>query len=147
MSSAIPSGAATTTVEVCIPFSDIDGMGIVHHANYACYLERGRVAWLEEHDQPYKDYIAQGKNFAVTNLEIHYHSPARFADTVRVTTWLQWVRGASLRIAYALFCEDRLLITGATEHVLVDGDGRPRRIPKERREKIAGFAIEAPPSN
>lgn len=144
--SAIPQNAATSSVDLTVPFSDIDGMNIVHHANYACYLERARVAWLEAHDQPYQEYIAQGNHFAVSRIEMHYHQPARFADQLRVTAWLEWVRGASLQIGYALHRGGTLLLTATTQHVFVEQSGKPRRIPKERRESLARFAMQAAPS-
>lgn len=137
----------TACIEVTVPFSDIDGMNIVHHANYACYLERARVAWLETYDQPYQEYIAQGNHFAVSHLEMNYHQPARFADKIQVTAWLQWVRGASLQIAYTLHRNETLLLTAITQHVFVDHTGKPRRIPKERRERLIFFAADpAPPA-
>lgn len=135
----------TARIEVTVPFSDIDGMNIVHHANYACYLERARVTWLETYDQPYQEYIAQGNHFAVSRLEMHYHQPARFADKLQVTAWLQWVHGASLQIAYTIHRNETLLLTAITQHVFVDHAGRPRRIPKERRESLARYATESAP--
>ncbi len=142
----IPQNAHTTSVDLVVPFSDIDGMNIVHHANYACYLERARVAWIEAHDQPYQVYIAQGNHFAVSHLEMHYHQPARFADKLCVTAWLQWVHGASLQIAYALHRNETLLLTAITQHVFVDQNGKPRRIPKDRRESLIRFATETAPT-
>jgi acyl-CoA thioesterase FadM len=48
-----------------------------------------------------------------------------------------WVRGASLRMAYEIRCGDALVSTAATEHAVVDGQGRLRRIPREYREQLA----------
>ena len=46
---------------------------------------------------------------------------------------MEWVRGVSLRMAYEIRCGEELVATAATEHAMVDLDGRPRRIPAERR--------------
>jgi acyl-CoA thioester hydrolase len=108
-------------------------MGIVHHANYLKYFEQARVCWLEEHDQPYTKYIEQKLHFAVTHVELDYRRSARFDDRLEVTTWIEKIRGASLRMAYRIECGGELLVTGATEHAAVDDEGRVRRIPKERR--------------
>ena len=56
---------------------------------------------------------------------------------MHVTSWLAWVRHASLGIAYEITREDTTLIVGATEHAAVDAEtGRPRRMPRERRAEM-----------
>jgi acyl-CoA thioester hydrolase len=111
-------------------------MGVVHHSNYVRYLELARVVWLDEHDQPYRDYVREGLHFATTRVEVDYLQPARFDDEVRVRTWAEWVRGASLRMGYALSVGGALVATAATEHAAVDDEGRVRRIPLERRRAL-----------
>ena len=119
-------------------------MGIVHHANYVRYLELARVIWLDEHDQPYRAYVAEGLHFATTAVDLRYHRAAAFDDEIEVTTWLVWVRGASLRMAYMLRRGEELLATAATEHAMVDTSGRPRRIPASRRNSLKRLQIENP---
>jgi acyl-CoA thioester hydrolase len=119
-------------------------MGIVHHANYVHYFELARIVWLDEHDVPYRKVVEQGIHYATTHLEIAYHRPARFDDLVEITTWLDWARGASLRMAYVLRCAGATLVTGATEHAAVDLEGRIRRLPRERVEHLRSLAIRPP---
>jgi len=114
-------------------------MRVVHHANYVKYLELARVQLLDEHHRPYTEYVAEGLHFAVTRVELDYHQAARFDDRIAVTAWLRWVRGASLGVGYAIARGDELLVSGSTEHVLVDEKGRPRRLPKLQRAELAGL--------
>ena len=109
-------------------------MGIVHHANYVRFLELVRVVWMDEHDRPYREYAAEGLHFATTRVEIDYRRSASFDDHLDITTWMEWVRGVSLRMAYQIHRGDELVATAATEHAMVDLDGRPHRIPPERRK-------------
>ncbi len=125
-----------------MPFFDTDAMGIVHHANYVRYFELARVRLLDEHHRPYTEYVAEGRHFAVTGVAVDYHQAARFDDRIVVTAWLTWVRGASLGVGYEIRRGADLLVSGATEHALVDDDGRPRRIPRDRRAELA--ALVAP---
>ncbi len=113
-------------------------MGIVHHANYLKFFEDARVVWLDEHDRGYGHYMDQGLHFAVTRVEADYQRSARFDDRLEVTTWMEWVRGASLRMGYRIDCDGETLVTGATEHAAVNDEGRVRRIPKEDRIRLAG---------
>lgn len=124
-----------------VGFHETDAMGIVHHANYLKFCENARVVWLETHDKGYTDWIASGLHFAVTHVELDYRQPARFDDRIEVTTWLEWVRGASLAMAYRIERDGVLLVTGRTEHASVNDDGRVRRIPREDRERLRRSAV------
>lgn len=146
MSDGVPPGATTTTVAHRVGFFETDGMGIVHHSNYLRYCENARVAWLETHDRGYPDWIAAGLHFAVTKVELDYRKPARFDDRLEITTWLEWVHGASLAMAYAITCRGELLVAGRTEHAAVNGEGRVRRIPREDRERLAQRALATSPA-
>ena len=112
-------------------------MGVVHHSNYVRYLELARIVWLDEHHRPYREVVAEDRHYATTRVELDYRQSARFDDTVTVTAWLEWVRGASLRIAYHLTTDRSTLASAATEHAMVDLEGRVRRIPKDWRAELA----------
>jgi acyl-CoA thioester hydrolase len=123
-----------------VGFYQTDAMGIMHHANYLHLLETSRVAWLDEHDEPYRDYVARGLHFAVTRADLRYRSAARFDDELVVEAELDWLRGASLALTYTIHCQDRLIATAVTEHALVDTTGRPTRIPGPKRAHLASLA-------
>jgi acyl-CoA thioester hydrolase len=128
---------ATSRIQHRVPFYETDAMGIVHHSNYVRYLELARIRWLDEHDQPYRDYVAQGLHYATTHVAVDYHRATEYDDVLEIEVWLEELRGASLRMAYRLCCRERLVASAVTEHALVNEAGRPRRIPAERREKLA----------
>lgn len=117
-------------------FYETDAMGVVHHSNFVRFLELSRTVWLENHDEPYTHYVDLGIHLATTRVEVDYLRPLRFADEVAVCTWIEWVRHASLRLAYTLHAHGELAATAATEHAAVDGEGRVRRIPRERRQSL-----------
>lgn len=133
-----PAGAHVSTVTHRVAFYETDAMAVVHHSNYIRFFELARIVWLDEHHRPYRDYVAEGLHFATTHVEVDYHQPARYDDMLHIETWPAWVRGASLAMGYAIQCGDATLVTGATEHAMIDEvTGRPRRIPKEWRERLA----------
>jgi acyl-CoA thioester hydrolase len=132
-----PAGSRVAVVHHRVPFYETDAMGVVHHSNYVRYLELARIRWLDQHDQPYRDYVAQGFHYTTTRVEVDYARAAAYDDRLEITVWLEALRGASLRMAYTVRRDGELVATAATEHALVDRDGRPRRIPRERRERLA----------
>lgn len=123
-----------------VAFFETDAMGIVHHANYVRWLELARVAWMDEHDRPYRDWVAEGFHFATTRVEVDYRRAAAFDDRVAVATWLDWVGGASLAMAYEIDRDGERIAEARTEHALVGKDGRPRRLPVERRSGLDALA-------
>jgi acyl-CoA thioester hydrolase len=137
----LPDGATTITHEHRVGFYETDGMGIVHHSNYLRFCENARVVWLETHDKSYPEWIESGLHFAVTHAQLDYKQPARFDDILEVTTWLEWVRGASLAMAYRIECDGNLLVTGRTEHASINDDGKVRRIPREDRERLGKLSL------
>ena len=128
---------ASSTVRHRVPFYETDAMGVVHHSNYVRYLELARIRWLDEHHRSYREYVADSQHFATTHVEVDYYRSAAFDDEIRITAWLEWIRGASLRMAYRLTTSKGLICSGATEHALVDLTGRVQRIPRAERERLA----------
>jgi acyl-CoA thioester hydrolase len=134
-----PPGARTATVRHRVAFFETDAMGVVHHSNYVRYFELARVEWLDQHDRPYARYVEEDLHFATTWVQARYHRSARFDDVLDITTWAEWIRGASLRMAYRITCPargDELVASGATEHASVNSQGRLRRLPRERRAAL-----------
>ncbi len=141
MSRAPESGLALTTTVHRVPFYETDAMGIVHHSNYVRFLELARIDWMAEHHRPYTAYVEEERNFATTHVSVDYKKMVRFDETVEITVGLEWIRGASLRLAYRLDAPAGLVATAATEHALVDTDGRVRRIPKDDRAQMARLVV------
>jgi len=137
-----PEGAAVSIHRHAVPFYETDAMGIVHHSNHVRYFELGRIAFLQEHDQPYQRYVEQGLHFATTRIEVDYVRPARFADEVEIVVWAEEIRRASLRMGYVLRVGGEVIATGMSDHAAVDDDGKVKRLPKERRAKL--LALTAP---
>jgi acyl-CoA thioester hydrolase len=136
-------GVRTSTLVHRVAFYETDGMGIVHHANFVKYLELSRIVFMDEHDRPYREYVAEGLHFATTRVEIDYRRPLQFDDRVEIQVWIERLRGASLRMAYVLTCEDDVSAVAATEHAMVDDSGRATRIPVERRKALGAAAGRA----
>jgi len=132
-----------STIVHRVPFYETDAMKVVHHSNYVRYLELARIVWLDEHHRPYREYVAEDLHFATTRIEVDYLRSAVYDDVLHVSTWLEWVRGASLRMAYEIRCAGALVSTAASEHAVVDGQGRLRRIPRERRAELAALTVSA----
>jgi acyl-CoA thioester hydrolase len=137
--SSPPAGARTSTITYRVPFYDTDAMRVVHHARYVHYLELARIAFLDEHDRPYREYVAEGLHYAVTGVEIDYQMAARFDDRLEVTCWLDWLKRVSLSIGYVIRRGQDLIATATTQHAMVSDEGKLTPIPPARRAVLGGL--------
>jgi len=131
-----PSGVPLSRFAYTVPFFDTDAMGIVHHANYVRYLELGRVQYLRDHDRPYTEYLSRGYHVAVVGVETEYLRSTRFSDSLSIVCWLSWVRAASMGFGYLVLRDDELVLTGRTDHAVINDEGRPVRIPQELQRAL-----------
>ena len=87
------------TVEMDVPFHDVDMMNIVWHGHYAKYFEIARCALLDQLEYNYLQMKASGYEWPVVDLRIRYPGPARFGQRLTITATLtDW--DGRLRIAY-----------------------------------------------
>ncbi len=81
---------------VRVYYEDTDVAGIVYHANYLRFLERGRTEWLRTLGVDQNTLFDQGLAFAVTELSIKYITAARFNDMLEVVTTVELAGRASM---------------------------------------------------
>ncbi len=72
------------SVDIEIPFHDIDLMEIVWHGHYVKYFEIARCALLETIDYNYPQMRDSGYAWPVIDLRIRYVKPAVFGQIVAV---------------------------------------------------------------
>lgn len=122
---------AAVPLDVTVRFAETDAMGVVHHATYIIWFEVGRVAWMEAAQMPYAEIAASGHHFAVTAIHAEYRTAARFGDPIRIVTWVERLRSRQVSFRYEVrhAGRDELLVSGVSEHICVDLDGRMAKIP------------------
>jgi acyl-CoA thioester hydrolase len=120
---------------VRVYYEDTDFSGVVYHASYLRFLERGRTDFLRLAGVHQSDLHAEGEGliFAVRRLIIDYLKPARMDDVLVVETRTAEVRGASLTIAQRILRDGEAIVTADVRVAAIAG-GRPARIPDGLRE-------------
>ena len=126
---------------VRIYYEDTDFTGVVYHASYLKFFERGRTEFLRAAGVEHRALLEapDPAAFAVTKLSIQYRAPARVDDALVVRTRLSYGHGIRLRAHQRLFREADLLCEAEVEIVCIRPDGRPRRAPDLMRERLAPF--------
>lgn len=129
---------AAVPLDLAVRFAETDLMGVVHHSSYIVWFEAGRVAWMAAAGMPYAEVAATGHHFAVTAIHAEYRAPARFGDVVRIISRLTRLRSRQVEFAYEVQNAVTLerLMTGVSEHICVDLDGRMAKIPEAVIERL-----------
>jgi acyl-CoA thioester hydrolase len=119
----------TSRASVSVRYAETDMMGVVYHGSYLPWLEIGRTALLKEHGLPYRELEADGFFLPVLEVGLRYLRPAKYDDTVVVTTYLREKPSLRIRMEYELHRGEELLSTAFTLHVFIDRTGKPVRPP------------------
>ena len=122
-------------LQLRVYYEDTDVSGVVYHANYLRYFERGRTEWLRGLGYSQESLrLEQGAAFTVANMEIDFLAPARLDDLLEVRTIVMQRRRASLVFEQALGLADhpaRILARATVRVGCVDiVNFRPRGLPE-----------------
>jgi acyl-CoA thioester hydrolase len=115
---------------------DTDAGGVVYHARYLGFFERGRTEFFRARGFSVQQFHEEGRLFPVVRMEIDFRFPARIDDLVRVETELAEAGKTSFIMLQRLFRvdDDKLLAEGRATLVCVDKDMKPKRLPTRLRE-------------
>ena len=121
-------------------YADTDFSGVVYHARYLEFFERGRSDFLRLVGVHHTE-LAGGSHgekivWIVRRMEIDFRSPARIDDVLTVDTRTSEISGARITMAQQLRRGEELLVEARVEAAIIGENGRPRRFP---REWIAAF--------
>jgi len=126
---------------VRIYFEDTDFSGVVYHASYIRFLERGRTEYVRllgvHHSALDAGETGEPLAFAVHRLEVEFRRPARIDDVVEVVTRPKEIRGARIILSQTVRRGAELLVDATVTVVLVNRAGRPCRIPDALAERFA----------
>lgn len=135
MSPLPPSGAIDGGIHrlpARVYFEDTDTAGIMYHAKYLHFMERGRTEFLRVAGIDHGAAVKAGLGaYAVTEMQIKWLRPARLDDVLTIETRLLSVRAAACQIAQAIWRAGEPLATATLVAAFLDPAGRPRRQPPD----------------
>ncbi|TVZ53445.1 acyl-CoA thioester hydrolase [Dokdonia sp. Hel_I_53] len=123
---------------VKVRYAETDQMGIVHHGNYAQYLEIARLEWLGELGISYKWMEENGVMLPVHNLNIDFKKSAYFDEELTITTTLRAIPSVRIIFDYQITNSSQEILTNAsTELIFVNTKtGKPMRCPDYILDKL-----------
>lgn len=134
---------ARDCLRVRVYYEDTDFSGVVYHASYLRFLERGRTEFLRalgiEHRGIFAGGGADGFYFVVRAMTIEFLKPALMDDLVCIQTSVRAIGGASIEMAQTISRESEALVTAKVKIAVVAG-GKARRIPAAVVAKLEAAA-------
>src|SRR5262249_3314845 len=132
---------------VRVYYEDTDFSGVVYHANYLRFMERGRTNFLRLLGADQRGLFeevakeAPGFAFVVRSMTLGFLCPSLMDDVLPVTTGPAEVKGASITLHQTVARGDDILVEAQVRVAFVSG-GRARPIPKALR---IAMRADAPP--
>ncbi len=131
----------TSKTQLTVRYSETDQMGIVHHGNYAQYLELARIDWLSRLGVSYKSMEESGIMLPVFTLDLKFKKSAFFDDELTVKTSLKKIPTVRIFFEYEISnSRQELLTIASTTLVFVDSKTRkPIPCPSFLLDKIQNY--------
>jgi len=141
------ASVAPHRLTVRVYYEDTDFSGVVYHASYLRFLERGRTEFLRAlgiaHRGLFAGGGADGFHFVVRAMTIEFLKPALMDDELRVETHPSATRGASIDMMQKIRRGYEVLLTAKVRIAVVAG-GKARRIPAGILAKLKASTVAGP---
>ena len=135
--------SAAHRLAVRVYYEDTDFSGVVYHANYLRFLERGRTEFLRDHGIRQSDLHradpAAPAAFVVRQMTIAFHVPAVMDDDLVVDTRVAALGGASVTMEQRVR-RDAIALIQATVRIGLVAAGRARRLPVDLADRLRSSA-------
>ncbi|GAA3791633.1 thioesterase family protein [Corallibacter vietnamensis] len=125
-------------IPIRIRYGETDQMGVVHHGNYALYLEIGRTEWLRKKGISYKSMEDNGVMLPVISMNINFKKSILYDDVITVRTQLKRAPSVKIEFNYEIRSETGIVLaTANTVLAFVDmKTKRPIKCPEYILEKL-----------
>ncbi len=126
---------------VRVYYEDTDFSGVVYHADYLRFFERGRSDFLRMAGVHHAELAARPAplHFAVIHMDIAFKAPARIDDLLHVRTAYEEMRGARFVIAQEIARGSETLSTARVTAACMNAAGRPARLPGDILETLKPY--------
>ena len=118
---------------VRVYYEDTDFTGVVYHANYLRYFERGRSDFLRLRGISHTELRARAEPiaFVVRHMDIDFAKAARVDDALLVRTAYDRQAGPRIVVRQRIERDGELVASAAVQVVCIRLDGRPVKPPPD----------------
>lgn len=136
-------------LNIRVYYEDTDFTGMVYHANYLRFFERGRSDFLRDAGVSHQSLLARDEPaaFTLTNVEVDYKRAAKVDDLLTIRTRSLGVKGVRMFFNQTCLRGDEIIAEGRITAVMIHADGRPMRPIKDVVEQLKPFEYKPPESD
>jgi acyl-CoA thioester hydrolase len=126
---------------VRVYYEDTDFTGLVYHANYLRFFERGRSDFLRLAGVRHSALLEgpEPLGFAVNKMTLDFLKSARIDDALVVKTAFETMRGPRIFIAQRLMRGEELLVQAEVQVCCISLTGKPRKPPPMLLARLKPF--------
>ena len=131
----------TFVFPVRVFYEDTDFSGVVYHASYLRFMERGRSEFLRVAGIGHSGLYAAKEPlvWAVRRMTIDFLRPARVEEALAVHTIVRDVAGARMHLEQGVARDGEKLVNALVEVCVITLDGKPRRVPDAIRGILESY--------
>ncbi len=128
------------THPIRIYYEDTDFSGVVYHAAYLKFFERGRTEALRASGVHHTELLKRDDPlaFAVRKMTTEWVAPARIDDVLEVRTAFLSAKGARMFLTQEIWRDETLIAQAEVEAFCMTLAGRPRRLPSDVAARFNG---------
>ena len=123
---------------------DTDFTGLVYHANYLKFCERGRsdfvrLSGISQTDLFDGEGDIEPAAFVVRHMDVDFLKPARMDDVLEIVTSVAELGGAAMTLLQEVTRDEAVLARLRVKIVLISESGKPRRLGELVRSSLERF--------
>jgi acyl-CoA thioester hydrolase len=108
------------SIDIVVPFHDVDSIGVAWHGHYAKYFELARCALLDSFGYGYQAMRESGYVWPIIDLHVRYIKPLRFEQRITVVATLrEWENRLLIDYLVSDAASGQRLTKGTTSQVAV----------------------------
>ena len=132
-------------LKVRVYYEDTDFTGMVYHANYLRFFERGRSEFLRDAGVSHSSLLDRPDPaaFTLTNVNVDYRKAARIDDQLLIRSRYTGCAGARVLFSQAALRGDEVIAEAEITAVMIHADGRPRRPVPEVVTQLRDYVFRA----
>ena len=127
--------------QIRVFYEDTDFTGIVYHANYLKFAERGRTNFLRLLGISHSELISSNepKHFVVYKMNSKFLGTSTIEYILEVKSIFIGIKGVRLKIDQDIFKGEKKLFSASVEFALLDKNAKPMKFPEDMKLKIKKY--------
>ena len=127
--------------QIRVFYEDTDFSGIVYHANYLKFAERGRTNFLRLLGINHSELMnaSEPKYFVVYKMNTKFLGSSTIDDLLEVRSNFLGIKGVRLKINQDIFNNEKKVFSADIEFALLNKDTKPLKFPDDMKLKIKKY--------